>query len=136
MVSLLLLPALVVETAPVALAQLATAVLLLLQLILLLHALDTQAGVKLAASALLKLKVAETPMLNSITPTVLMMLVSGKLTVLTGLNAMEVLLLAQLMPTLLAPRRCGHGVETHGNTGPPAGNAVAAQRLLRLLKGC
>jgi hypothetical protein len=46
---------------------------------------------------------------------------------------MVVLPPAQLMPTLHAPRRCGHGVETHGNTGRPAENAAAAQRLLRLL---
>ncbi len=133
MASPLPLPVPVVETAPAALAQHATAVLLLHPLISLQHVPDTQAGVKLAASALPELKVAVTPMLNSTTPTALMMLASGKSIASTGVNAMEVLLHALLMPTLLAPRRYGHGVETHGNTGPLAASVDAALKLLKLL---
>ena len=126
-------PAPAVETAPVALAQLAAAEQVLLKLILLLLAQDTAAGVRLAASALPELRVVETQTLNSTTTTAPTMLVCGKLTAATGVSAAVVLHHAHLMPTLHAPRRCGHGVETHGNTGPPAENAAAAQRLLRLL---
>jgi hypothetical protein len=89
--------------------------------------------VVLLLPALPELKAVVTLTLICTTPMALMMLAFGRLIALTGVSATVVLLHAQLMPTLLAPRRCLHGVETHGNTGPPVANAAAAQRLLRLL---
>jgi hypothetical protein len=121
----------VVETAQVALAPHATAEPHLLRLILLLHAPDIPAGVNLAVSALPELKAVVTLTLNSTTPMALMMLAFGRSIALTGVSATVVLLHAQLMPTLLAPRRSGHGEETPGNIGPPVESVAAAQELLK-----
>ncbi len=68
------------EIAPAALAPLATAEPLLPPQILPLLAQDTQDGVRLAASALLELRVVEIHTLNSTILMDLMMLASGRLT--------------------------------------------------------
>ena len=69
-----------VEIALVELAQLATVEQLSHHTVPHQHAVNTAAGVKDAANALLVMKAVEISMLNSMTQTEVMMLVSGKLT--------------------------------------------------------
>ena len=132
LVSLTLLPALVVETAPQALALLATAHRLLPMLMLLVNALVSLAGVKLAASASLRLRAVEMLALNSSTEINsqhhVMMLVSSRSMKRIGIATLTIL------PVMLIPIFLAHGEhtkweETLGNTGQPAKSVVAVTKL-------
>ena len=114
-------------TAPVVLVQLATVELPLHTQILLQLAQSTPGGVSPAANVLRSMRAVETPTPNSTILTVQMMLVSGKLTVLTGVNAMGAKLLARLMRILHVLRKSSVGEAAPGSSGQLAVLAVAVE---------
>ena len=86
-------------------------------------------GTKAAANASFPTNLAEMPMLLTTTPMVLMMSVSGKLTMLTGLLAVvdkPPVTLAQISNALL---RSGNGVEELSDSGLLPLDVVAHKRI-------
>ena len=114
-------------TAPVALVQLATVELPLRMQILHQLAQSTLDGVSPAANVLRSMRAVETPTPNYTILTVQMMLVSGKSTVLTGVNAMEAKHLARLMRILHVLRKSSVGEAAPGSFGLLAVLAVAVE---------
>ena len=120
-------------TAQVAHAQHATVALHHHTLISLPLAQSTPDGANHAVNALPSTRAVVTLTLNFTTLTAQMMLVSGKLTALTGDNATEVKPLVQSMRTSNVRRKFSAGEAAHGNSGQLAVLAAAVERSLRRL---